>query len=118
MHIHDITALSRGTPSFVARGLYPPEWLDPTRVLSKDQPAAAPVPASCSVRLGAAKRISAAAKASIRRRNAWRCKFTATPIRPTYLQRQALRRLIDAFGAAEIRFAAPNVTVQLTSAAA
>jgi hypothetical protein len=29
-----------------------------------------------------------------------------------------LRRLIDAFAAAEIRFAAPNVTVQLTSAAA
>jgi moderate conductance mechanosensitive channel len=47
-----------------------------------------------------------------------RCKFTATPIRPTYLQRQALRRLIDAFGAAEIRFAAPNVTVQLASASA
>jgi len=46
-----------------------------------------------------------------------RCKFTATPLRPTYLQRQALRRLIDAFAAAEIRFAAPNVTVQLTSAA-
>src|SRR5216683_6504677 len=47
-----------------------------------------------------------------------RCKFTATPSRPTYLQRQALRHLIDAFAAAEIRFAAPNVTVQLTSAAA
>ena len=47
-----------------------------------------------------------------------RCKFTATPTRPTYLQRQALRRLIDAFTAGEIRFAAPNVTVQLTSAAA
>jgi len=47
-----------------------------------------------------------------------RCKFTATPIRPTYLQRQALRRLIDAFAVAGIRFAAPNVTVQLTSAAA
>jgi moderate conductance mechanosensitive channel len=47
-----------------------------------------------------------------------RCKFTATPIRPTYLQRQALRRLIDAFGAAEIRFAAPNVTMQLASASA
>jgi hypothetical protein len=46
-----------------------------------------------------------------------RCKFTATPSRPTYLQRQALRRLIDAFAAGEIRFAAPNVTVQLTSAA-
>jgi moderate conductance mechanosensitive channel len=45
-------------------------------------------------------------------------KFTATPSRPTYLQRQALRRLIDAFAAGEIRFAAPNVTVQLTSAAA
>lgn len=47
-----------------------------------------------------------------------RCKFTATPARPTSLQRQALRRLIDAFGAAEIRFAASSVTVQLTSAAA
>jgi len=46
-----------------------------------------------------------------------RCKFTATPLRPTYLQRQALRRLIDAFAASQIRFAAPNVTVQLTSAA-
>ena len=47
-----------------------------------------------------------------------RCKFTATPSRPTYLQRQALRRLIDAFAEAQIRFAAPNVTVQLASAAA
>jgi len=47
-----------------------------------------------------------------------RCKFTATPSRPTYLQRQALRRLIDAFSASQIRFAAPNVTVQLASAAA
>jgi moderate conductance mechanosensitive channel len=47
-----------------------------------------------------------------------RCKFTAMPSRPTYLQRQALRRLIDAFGAAQIRFATPNVMVQLASAAA
>jgi small-conductance mechanosensitive channel len=47
-----------------------------------------------------------------------RCKFTVTPARPTYLQRQALRRLIDAFAETQIRFAAPNVTVQLTSAAA
>jgi len=47
-----------------------------------------------------------------------RCKFTATPSRPTYLQRQALRRLIDAFSAAEIHFAAPNVTVQLASVSA
>ena len=47
-----------------------------------------------------------------------RCKFTATPSRPTYLQRLALRRLIDAFAAGEIRFAAPNVTVQLASASA
>ncbi len=47
-----------------------------------------------------------------------RCKFTATPNRPTYLQRQALRRLIEAFAAAEIRFATPNVTMQLSSAAA
>jgi moderate conductance mechanosensitive channel len=46
-----------------------------------------------------------------------RCKFTAMPSRPTYLQRQALRRLIDAFGAAQIRFATPNVMVQLASAA-
>ena len=47
-----------------------------------------------------------------------RCKFTATPARPTYLQRLALRRLIDAFAGAEIRFAAPNIMVQLASAAA
>jgi len=46
-----------------------------------------------------------------------RCKFTATPSRPTYLQRLALRRLIDAFADGEIRFAAPNVMVQLASAA-
>jgi moderate conductance mechanosensitive channel len=47
-----------------------------------------------------------------------RCKFTATPVRPTYLQRLALRRLIEAFGPAEIRFAPPNVTVQFASAPA
>ncbi len=47
-----------------------------------------------------------------------RCKFTARPGRPTYLQRQALLRLIAAFGAAEIRFAAPNVTMQLSSTSA
>jgi moderate conductance mechanosensitive channel len=47
-----------------------------------------------------------------------RCKFTATPLRPTYLQRMALRRLIDAFAGAEIRFATPNVMLQLASAAA
>jgi small-conductance mechanosensitive channel len=47
-----------------------------------------------------------------------RCKFTARPVRPTYLQRQALRRLIAAFGAADIRFAAPNVTMQLSSVSA
>jgi small-conductance mechanosensitive channel len=47
-----------------------------------------------------------------------RCKFTATPNRPTYLQRQALRRLIDAFSAASLHFAAPNVTMQLSPAAA
>jgi moderate conductance mechanosensitive channel len=47
-----------------------------------------------------------------------RCKFTATPLRPTYLQRMALRRLIDAFAGAEIHFAAPNVMLQLASAAA
>jgi moderate conductance mechanosensitive channel len=44
-----------------------------------------------------------------------RCKFTSTPIRPTYLQRQALRRLIEAFAAAGIRFAVPNFTMQLAS---
>jgi moderate conductance mechanosensitive channel len=47
-----------------------------------------------------------------------RCKFTAMPNRPTYLQRLALRRLIEAFAASEIRFATPNVTMQLSSAAA
>jgi small-conductance mechanosensitive channel len=47
-----------------------------------------------------------------------RCKFTATPVRPTYLQRRALHRLIDAFNTAGIRFAAPNVMVQLTATAA
>jgi moderate conductance mechanosensitive channel len=45
-----------------------------------------------------------------------RCKFTATPVRPTYLQRQALRHLIEAFGAAGIRFAPPNFTMQLAGA--
>jgi small-conductance mechanosensitive channel len=47
-----------------------------------------------------------------------RCKFTARPIRPAYIQRQALRCLIDAFAMAELRFAAPNVTVQLASVSA
>jgi moderate conductance mechanosensitive channel len=47
-----------------------------------------------------------------------RCKFTATPARPTYLQRQALRHLIEAFAAAGIRFAAPSVVMQLANAAA
>jgi moderate conductance mechanosensitive channel len=47
-----------------------------------------------------------------------RCKFTATPTRPTYLQRLALRRLIDAFAESQIHFAAPNVMLQLASAAA
>jgi hypothetical protein len=47
-----------------------------------------------------------------------RCKFTARPIRPAYIQRQALRRLIDAFATAELRFAAPNVTIQLASVSA
>jgi moderate conductance mechanosensitive channel len=46
-----------------------------------------------------------------------RCKFTATPTRPTYLQRQALRRLIEAFAAVDLHFAAPNVTMQLSPAA-
>jgi hypothetical protein len=40
--------------------------------MKPDQPAAALV--SCTVTLGAAKRISLAAKASINRRNAWRCR--------------------------------------------
>jgi moderate conductance mechanosensitive channel len=44
-----------------------------------------------------------------------RCKFTALPGRPTYLQRHALRRLIEAFAVAQIPFAAPNVTVQLAT---
>jgi len=47
-----------------------------------------------------------------------RCKFTATPIRPTYIQRRALQRLIEAFSAAEIHFAAPNFTMQLASSSA
>jgi hypothetical protein len=47
-----------------------------------------------------------------------RCKFTSTPIRPTYLQRLALRRLIEAFGPAEIRFAPTTVSVQFASASA
>jgi small-conductance mechanosensitive channel len=47
-----------------------------------------------------------------------RCKFTALPGRPTYLQRHALRRLIEAFSNAGIAFAAPNVTVQLGSTSA
>jgi moderate conductance mechanosensitive channel len=46
-----------------------------------------------------------------------RCKFTATPVRPTFLQRLALRRLIDAFGNANLHFAAPTVTLQLGAAA-
>jgi small-conductance mechanosensitive channel len=45
-----------------------------------------------------------------------RCKFTSLPGRPTYLQRQALHRLIAAFAEADIRFAAPNITMQLSSA--
>jgi small-conductance mechanosensitive channel len=45
-----------------------------------------------------------------------RCKFTSLPGRPTYLQRQALHRLIAAFGDAEIRFAATTVTIQLSGA--
>jgi moderate conductance mechanosensitive channel len=44
------------------------------------------------------------------------CKFTAVPGRPSYLQRQALRRLIGAFGNAGIPLAAPNVTVQPATA--
>jgi small-conductance mechanosensitive channel len=47
-----------------------------------------------------------------------RCKFTATPSRPSYLQRQVLHRLIAAFAAAGIGFAAPNLTMQLASAPA
>ena len=47
-----------------------------------------------------------------------RCKFAASPVRPTYLQRKALHRLIDAFNANSIRFASPNVTLQLAGATA
>ena len=36
-----------------------------------------------------------------------RCKFTARPVRPSYLQRQALRELIRRFTMAEIAFATP-----------
>jgi hypothetical protein len=36
-----------------------------------------------------------------------RCKFTARPIRPTFLRRQALRDLIQHFNAAGIAFAMP-----------
>jgi hypothetical protein len=36
-----------------------------------------------------------------------RCKFTARPVRPSYLQRQALRELIQHFTKAEIAFAMP-----------
>jgi small-conductance mechanosensitive channel len=46
-----------------------------------------------------------------------RCKFTVLPGRPTYLQRRALRLLMEAFGNAQILFAAPNLTVQLASTA-
>jgi small-conductance mechanosensitive channel len=36
-----------------------------------------------------------------------RCKFTARPGRPSFVQRQALRRIIQRFGEVGIRFAAP-----------
>ncbi|KAA2238256.1 mechanosensitive ion channel family protein [Salinarimonas soli] len=41
-----------------------------------------------------------------------RCKFTAKPGRPTYLQRHALRRLYEALGAAGVPFASNAVTVR------
>ena len=44
-----------------------------------------------------------------------RCKLMALPGRPTYLQRQALHRLIAALADAEIRFASPNLNLQLSS---
>lgn len=44
-----------------------------------------------------------------------RCKFTALPGRPTYLQRQALRRVMEAFSDAQIPFAALNVSMQLAT---
>jgi moderate conductance mechanosensitive channel len=47
-----------------------------------------------------------------------RCKFTAAPGRPTYLQRKALARLIEAFAAQGIHFASSNVTLNLGSVAA
>jgi len=47
-----------------------------------------------------------------------RGKLMAMPARPTYLQRHALHRLIDAFAAAEIHFAQPNVTLRLGRVAA
>jgi small-conductance mechanosensitive channel len=47
-----------------------------------------------------------------------RCKFAACPVRPTYIQRQALQRLIDAFNDGGIRFASPNVMMQLASTTA
>jgi small-conductance mechanosensitive channel len=36
-----------------------------------------------------------------------RCKFTARPLRPSYLRRQALRDIIQRFAAAGIAFATP-----------
>jgi small-conductance mechanosensitive channel len=36
-----------------------------------------------------------------------RCKFTARPLRPSYLRRQALRQIIERFAAAGIAFAPP-----------
>lgn len=47
-----------------------------------------------------------------------RCKFTATPARPATLQRQALKRIMDAFAEMGIRFAPPQVTIQMGGAPA
>lgn len=41
-----------------------------------------------------------------------RFKFTARPKNPSFIQRQAIRRMIDAFGKAGIAFAQPTVSVQ------
>ncbi len=46
-----------------------------------------------------------------------RCKFTARPIKPTYVQRDALKRIFRAFAEKGIEFASQNVVVQTSSGA-
>ncbi len=46
-----------------------------------------------------------------------RCKFTVKPIKPTYVQRDALKRIYRAFAEKGIEFASQNVVVQTTSGA-